>query len=112
MKYGVVGSRRYADLDRVDEWCCAHITPEDTIVSGGAVGVDTIARLCAMAIGCKYVEFKPDYKKYGRYLAPKLRNTLIVKESDVIVAFWDGKSGGTWDSMQKALEMGKEVITP
>ena len=55
------------------------------------------------------VEYLPDYSKYQR-AAPIKRNTLIVEEADVVIAFWDGKSKGTKDSINKAKSLGKEVI--
>ena len=64
------------------------------IVSGGARGVDTSAREYALANGIKLTEFLPEYEKYGRS-APLKRNITIIKNADLVLAFWDGRSHGT-----------------
>lgn len=70
--------------------------PECTteIVSGGAKGVYTSAKEYALSHDIKLTEFLPEYNKYGRD-APLKRNITIIKYSDVVLAFWDGKSRGT-----------------
>lgn len=50
----------------------------------------------------------PDYKLYGRKVAPVIRNTEGVKLADAVVAFRArGKSNGTDDCMGKAERAGK-----
>lgn len=104
IKVAVVGSRSLA-VDVLE----AFIPPETTeIVSGGAKGIDTCAREFAQANEYKFTEFLPDYKKYGR-AAPLYRNTEIVDYSDLVLAFWDGKSTGTKDVIDKCKERGVPV---
>lgn len=90
MKVAVIGSRGLSvgDLGRY--------LPENTteIVSGGAKGVDTSAREYALAHGIKLTEFLPEYTRFGRS-APLKRNITIIEYSDIVLAFWDGKSRGT-----------------
>ena len=90
MKVGVIGSRglEVHDLEKY--------LPGGTeeIVSGGAKGVDTCARNYARAHGIKLTEFLPEYVVYGP-LAPLKRNLFIIDYSDLVLAFWDGKSRGT-----------------
>jgi len=52
------------------------------------------------------IEYLPDYKRYGRG-APLVRNSDIIKNSDFVLALWDGKSRGTKDSPNKARKMNK-----
>ena len=66
----------------------------EEIVSGGARGIDTAARKYAQEKGIKLKEFFPDYATHG-HRAPLLRNLEIIDYSDLILAFWDGKSRGT-----------------
>jgi hypothetical protein len=42
-------------------------------------------------------------------MAGYIRNGYIVNNSDVIVAFWNGKSNGTADTITKARKAGKPV---
>ena len=50
--------------------------------------------------------------QYGEYnaLAGMKRNTYIIENSDLVIAFWDGKSTGTKDSINKAKLLNKEII--
>lgn len=90
MKIAIVGSRNLM-LINLEQYL-----PEDVteIVSGGAQGIDTCAREYARDNGMKLTEFFPNYSKYGRR-APLVRNDLIIEYSDMVIAFWDGKSRGT-----------------
>lgn len=104
MKVAVIGSRGLSvgDLGRY--------LPENTteIVSGGAKGVDTSAREYALSHGIKLMEFLPEYTKYGRS-APLKRNITIIEYSDIVLAFWDGKSRGTKFVIDNCRKLGVEV---
>lgn len=91
MKVAVIGSRGLTTIDDLGKYL-----PSDTteIVSGGARGIDTCARIYAQQHGIKLTEFLPDYNTYGRR-APLVRNIDIIKYADVVLAFWDGVSSGT-----------------
>ena len=104
MKIAVIGSRGIARID------CAKIGARrgDTIISGGARGVDSIAASWARRHGFAVIEHKPDYRRYGK-AAPHVRNGLIVADADRVVAFWDGKSRGTKSTIDKAKRYGKRV---
>ncbi len=104
MKVAVIGSRglSVSDLGRY--------LPENTteIVSGGAKGVDTSAREYALAHGIKLTEFMPEYTRFGRS-APLKRNITIIEYSDIVIAFWDGKSRGTKFVIDNCRKLGVEV---
>ena len=101
MRVGVVGSRSIINLNLQD------YLPEDTtaIVSGGARGVDTCAREYARAHDIPLLEFLPDYDRYGRS-APLRRNVTIVENSDLVLAFWDGRSRGTMQTVSECERQG------
>ncbi len=90
MKIAVIGSRSITEAN------LTRFIPDyaTEIISGGAKGVDTLAREYALANNLKLTEILPDYKKYGRY-APLKRNITIVTNANLVIAFWDGKSRGT-----------------
>ena len=104
MKVAVIGSRglSVSDLGRYH--------PENTteIVSGGAKGVDTSAREYAWAHGIKLTELLPEYTRFGRS-APLKRNITIIEYSDIVLAFWDGKSRGTKFVIDNCRKLGVEV---
>ena len=104
MKVAVIGSRGLSVTD------LGRYLPENTteIVSGGAKGVDTSAREYALAHGIKLTEFLPEYTRFGRS-APLKRNITIIEYSDIVLAFWDGKSRGTKFVIDNCRKLGVEV---
>ncbi len=104
MKVAVIGSRGLTVSD------FGRYLPENTteIVSGGAKGVDTSAREYALAHGIKLTEFMPEYTRFGRS-APLKRNITIIEYSDIVIAFWDGKSRGTKFVIDNCRKLGVEV---
>ena len=104
MKVGIVGSRSLT-VDNLENYIPSETTE---IISGGAQGVDQSARKFALQNHIKLTEFLPEYDKYGRS-APLKRNQLIVKNSDLILAFWDGSSRGTRYTITYALSLGVRV---
>lgn len=90
MKVAILGSRNITNID-IGKYLIDDITE---IISGGASGVDQLAKEYALKNKITYVEFVPEYKKY-RINAPLKRNIEIIDYSDVAIAVWDGKSKGT-----------------
>ncbi len=104
MKIAIIGSRTIENINLQN-----YLPPNTTeIVSGGAKGVDTIAKNFAVQNSISYTEFLPDYASFGR-AAPIKRNDLIIEYCDEILAFWDGKSRGTEYVIKKAEKQGKKV---
>lgn len=104
MKVAVIGSRGITDI-RLEDYLPAET---DEIVSGGAKGVDTVARIYAEENGICLTEFLPDYARYKRG-APLKRNEQIIEYADLILAFWDGSSKGTKFVIDKAEKLGKKI---
>jgi len=105
MKIGIVGSRNL-QMQNIGDYLPKGVTE---IVTGGAKGIDQCARQYATTSGIKLTEFLPEYTRYGRYVAPLKRNLQIIEYSDVLIAFWDGKSKGTKHVIDNAELMGKEI---
>lgn len=100
---GVVGSRTFNDYSKM---CSVldHYKEEGVgigrIVSGGAQGADKLAQRYADEHGILFLLLEAQWNKNGRE-AGFIRNRSIVANSDRVVAFWDGKSPGTRDTIQK-----------
>lgn len=104
MKLAIIGSRSCPPID-----IASHLKYiPDTIISGGARGADTYARLFAKEHNLELTEYLPDYDKYGK-VAPLIRNKLIVEACDCLIAFWDGRSRGTKFTLDYARECGKPI---
>ena len=106
MKLAIVGSRMYSDPGEVAEYVMA-LPPDTVIVSGGAPGVDSWAALVAEVMGFpEAIVHRPDWKAHGKG-AGFIRNRLIVRDAHAVVAFWDGRSPGTRDTILAAEKAGK-----
>lgn len=107
MKLAVIGSRNCEGLtiERVIENIPKNCT---MIISGGAYGVDELAKKAAIALGIPIKEYFPDYTTFGKK-APLIRNTSIVNDSDMVLAFWDYQSKGTRNTLLKSLNQKKEI---
>lgn len=79
------------------------------IVSGLARGPDTFGKLWAEKNNKKCHEFPASWDKYGKR-AGYLRNEQMAEFSDVLVAFWDGKSKGTDHMINLAKKHGLKVV--
>lgn len=79
------------------------------IISGGAAGVDSLAKEYALKHNILFEEFLPDYIALGR-TAPLERNKKIVEAADFVVAFWDGCSTGTKSVIDYAAEKHKVCL--
>lgn len=100
MKVAIIGSRSYTDYDRL-KYILDALSEKiniDLIVSGGAKGADTLGYKYAIENNIKTLIFKPEWDKYGK-IAGFIRNEQIVKSSDIVLAFWDGISNGTKNSI-------------
>lgn len=111
MKIAVIGSRTFNDaallentlLEKLD------INAVTGLVSGGAQGADSLAEAFAVKYGLPVQVFKPDWKQFGRG-AGVIRNKQIIAVSDQVIAFWDGKSKGTLNSINLAKKLCKPLI--
>lgn len=125
MKIAVVGSREFKDKQFVENMMIEIIRFDHwTLISGGAVGVDTWAEQYAKLMGWKRIILKANWNdlsfpdaiiktnKYGKKYDARAgirRNQLIVDEADKVVAFWDGKSSGTKSTIDMAIKANKPV---
>ena len=110
MRLAVVGSRTFDDYPLLCR--ILHRLKPSTIVSGGAIGADSLAQLYSDEFSVPIVVYKPIwYDSSGRYNASAgfNRNRNIVDASDAVLAFWDGKSSGTQHTIKYAKSKGLNV---
>ena len=110
MKLAIVGSRSFTNYEllQINLLRLFPVLPSE-IISGGAMGADTLAERFATAHAIKLTVHDAAWSSYGRR-AGYLRNETIVQAADVIVAFWDGKSPGTKLTIDLARRYNKQVI--
>ena len=106
-RIAVIGSRDFANMALVRAFIASRPLA-NTIISGAARGVDTIAELAARARGLAVISIPANWAT-GR-AAGMVRNQKVVDAADAVVAFWDGKSTGTRDAITKAIRAGKPTI--
>lgn len=110
MKIAIVGSREPGNINFAKELeKRINIQSGDTIISGGAKGIDSLAAEYATAHGLALVEIRPNYAKNGRG-ATFIRNREIVDNADIVVAFWNGTSKGTKYTIDYANKKGVTTL--
>jgi hypothetical protein len=79
---------------------------EVTLLEGGAVGADSIARGYALSAAWEIHTFLPDYKTHGSG-APHVRNQAMVdQQPDLVLAYIRSMSAGTTSTVIKAHKAG------
>ena len=122
MKVAVIGSREFNDYDLLES-----ILDKETItliISGNARGADSLSIRYARRRNIPFMEYPPNWSDLshpdalikthpdGRKYDAKAgfrRNNDIIKDSDLVIAFWYGVRAGTLDSLQKAKKLNKKI---
>jgi hypothetical protein len=108
----IAGSRTLKDYKLVEKIINDALVnlDKDTIeiISGGAKGVDTLARQYAMKnkLPCKV--FEPNWDEYGKS-AGYMRNSEMANYGNALIAIWDGKSKGTKHMITEARRNGLKI---
>ena len=105
MKVAIIGSRSL-NINNMKKYLNKDI---DEIITGGAKGIDSCAKLYAEQNNIKITEILPEYSIYGK-AAPIIRNKVIVALADKVIAFWDGKSKGTKFVIEHCKKTNKEIM--
>jgi len=113
MKLAVIGSRTYINRQKIfEELTLFHLEKSiSLIISGGAKGADLLAQEWAQSAGVETQIFLPDWKKFGKS-AGVIRNKNIIDSCEYCIAFWDGISKGTLNSINlaKAKKISLKII--
>lgn len=112
-RIAIVGSRSFLNYnflkEKINDYKDKNSLSNITIVSGGAVGADKLSEQYAKEYNHEMVVFEPKWKEYGKS-AGMIRNKEIIKNSDIVIAFWDSKSKGTKNSIDLAKKNKKDLI--
>jgi predicted Rossmann fold nucleotide-binding protein DprA/Smf involved in DNA uptake len=110
MKIAIIGSRDFTNYERMVKILSVFGFDKagNEIVSGGAIGADALGKAFAEDANLKYTEFSPDWSN-GKS-AGMIRNKKIVEYSDFVIAFWNGDSSGTRNSIEIARQMKKPTF--
>ncbi len=106
MKTAVIGSRNFDNYDLLTATLAGE--PITELLTGGASGADSLAACYARKQGLTLTEILPDWRRHGRSAGP-IRNGELIRQAERVIAFWDGKSPGTKDTINKARAAGKPV---
>lgn len=128
VKLAIIGTREFNDYGIMKDILVSLITSNVNvieIVSGGADGADKLAERFAKEKDIPTKIFLPDWnninhpdakvktnswgKKYDASAGFR-RNKFIIENSDVVVAFWNGKSNGTKNSLSIAKKLKKHFL--
>ena len=105
MKLLIAGSKSITDLE-LSPYISADV---DTIISGGAVGIDSLAEAYADSHGLSKYILRPSYNIYGRF-APIKRNEKMVEMADSVLIIWDGCSKGTEYTLKYTKKLNKPLF--
>jgi uncharacterized phage-like protein YoqJ len=101
------------------------------LISGMALGVDTWAAECAIAMGVPLIAaipFKEQSKRWPKWARDRYdcllcegayypammqaRNEWMVDRCDLLLAYWDGSEGGTGNCVRYARRVGRHIARP
>ncbi len=112
VRLAVVGSRNLDDSDifhRGVGKAVRHWGTPCEVVSGGALGADSMGERWAEQNGIPVRVFEADWQRYGKAAGPS-RNQAIVDRATHVLAFPSRTGKGTQDAVRKARKKGLPVI--
>jgi len=117
-KVAIVGSRAFKNYAQLKQTALEYIGPDDWVVSGGALGADSMAQRLVKEQGNTIVIIYPRWRNdvNGESIydagAGFKRNKRIVEESDIVLAFYQKgrfQQGGTANTAAWARQLDKEL---
>jgi hypothetical protein len=101
LKVVIAGSRTITDPLELEKAIKDSGFQIDTVISGGASGVDKLGEDWANAHGVPIKVFLPDWKTYSKAAGP-IRNGIMADNADALIICWDGLSRGSASMIEKA----------
>ena len=111
-KIAVIGSRTFTDKKKLFDILDKNFEKIGMIVSGGAKGADELGRVYAQERGFPCLIYYPRWRSVSGDFdrgAGFRRNYEIIKNCDIVLAFWDGVSNGTKHSLELAKQLNKRI---
>lgn len=114
-RIAVVGSRKFTDYSQLVRELEKHFESGDWLVSGGALGADSMAQRFAKERGETILIIYPNWRPNNVYDAGAgfKRNKKIVENADLVLAFYEKgrfQKGGTANTAVWARNLGKELL--
>lgn len=104
MRVVVTGTRDFLDFDIIVHWL-RRIPKSATILHGANGVVDRMADVNCREWGYEVEPHPANWKLKGKAAGP-LRNQEMLDSADACIAFWDGLSPGTKDTLKRARKRG------
>ena len=111
-RIAVVGSREFKNWVQLKFVLDRTTKMDDELVSGGALGVDSMAQRYAKENGLDIKIYYPKYARFGKGAA-FIRNKTIVENSDLVLAFYRKnhfQEGGTANTAKHARDLNVSLI--
>ena len=125
MRIGITGTRTLDDYEFLCHTLYDIVEAGDVIVTGNEFtpgdgnlgGVDRLTHRWCVHNDVPYNIHKPDFLYTTRQDGTQIhegaitkRNRILIEDSDIVIAIWDGKSEGTKDIIQQAVKTGKPLF--
>ena len=107
-KWIVAGSRTFQNYPLLCKELDKIKSQIGEIICGEARGADTLGRTYAYDNDIIIKSYPADWERYGKSAGP-VRNKEMAAYADKAIIFWDGKSTGSKDMIDKMKKLGKEV---
>lgn len=110
MRICIFGSRTFGDYDLLCKDADARLRNchDVTVLCGKARGADELGERYARARGYKVEYFLADWDTHGKAAGP-IRNRMMVEVADYGLAFWDGVSRGTKNTIELFIAANKPI---
>ena len=108
MKCIIAGGRDFSDYNLLELSCDLYLDSITEIVSGNANGADKLGEKYAKQKNINLKIFPADWSRLGKS-AGYIRNKEMGEYSDMLIAFWDGKSSGTKHMIDIAKKLGLKI---
>lgn len=109
MRVVVCGSRSWRDWSAL-EAALTRLPRGSQVVHGDARGADRMAGSVAERLGHYVARMPAEWERYGRSAGMRRNEQMLTcVKPDLVIAFWDGASRGTRDTIERARRAGIRV---